>query len=1728
MIPFFTCASIHVAAILAAVIVPSVADDAAAGFLPATPPNTLLADGKALPEKPGSIGWTWQAEEGNGGLWIGRANSPVSPQSLMVKASGLEAGALYEVFAYFWDEEYPSNPHDSIQLGLSLATLHPFAGPRPDDLIQKEPWLITPGYKTGEAIGWIATVESRERLPDLTHLKVSWGTCHLIRARLGYSRAGKDGTLPVFFSINLATRSPGTARMDGIALRRAADPAPPEDGRKPGNQLHLAVRAGDTVTMRREIEAGADVNGLDEENLTPLFHAAASGNGDLVRMLLDHGAKPELPGQSVAPLTAAATAADLQMIGMLLERGARVPTSPSWDRGALPVELDPRLVHPLVAAIRSGSVPSLKMLLAANPEISLLRFEADLQSHSAGPRPELQPMFQAGDAMLSMDWEMAAFLIDNGAAITCRNYAHYTSPEGLMLADAVHTWPDSRLLVEAMLRRGEQAVTKTRSTSDDALNTAALHGHAELVRRFLPQHGDFTPYYWNGLLENALSSGNEEVVAMIRERFPEAKRMQWIPPEKDGDTPELEGSAKRWFLPRTSPPPDAEKQQAEGKHVLAVVAAPDAKGTGDLLAAQASRSAAWQVVDREQLETALAEDRFSKPWADGAHRLSEIGDQLQADCMIVVSAIRGGGETIHRFEVVAVNTGLEIHREHFGNDAFADPKEIEGLLDRSAHALALAGANTRHEAVTLLTFSAQGRTNNPLAATGLLRAAIQHEVDSTPGLISLSRAQSARLMEEQALGGKDSVWGAAHMVEGAMETREDGNIVVKLRLETLKAGGNSVRTDAESIGKPTEIAQTAVAAWKKLVEASGNQIRIPAGVPDDPNRALAEGRRLVREADWLHAIYADPSTYLPLIESAIALGVPARDTILIDLDARFRKFFFLGPEDSKAGQHPQERNTTSLQYLHRKFESHSYEQTTRARWDQLAQHLPAARELLHQTSWYLEQLGPEGLDGGTDLWQDYKPYKSNEIWYAIQALSMARCVIYPAHVTEQVRAEFEAFSEDLDVLTRRYFALLKTLPEPDFYRYYPQVTHPHLFKHNPALAEGMVEMAASGACPALLMRLWDNSNDQFQWMLPCRELARKMLARIGDDPSPRLRIARADLECFLADAGGRPAAIRTLVETWARLRWQLAPSREVSTTILASEGIINQCTTSWRFDWRQDTTSLEHNGSLLPSVLLSTSPAPDFRIRFSTYHKLFPMINSREAWGRTKAGGNIDTFRASIGAYDQWELARLKSESSPQRKVNGRPSRNVTSSFGAPPIPMTKPAAKILHSLIFGAGKINQPKERAKDPPATKPQPAPLEANLLADLRTDSSPGTFIWPLVDRSDPSLLWMFYFPSAGDDIRVRRPEGGDLANYGHRCKAPWLLGINCRDGSLTRKIDLHASVGQAYGIDLSNRTCEVWKMALDQTNDRILTAVGWHDPGYASNKMGSIIIDKNTGKAHPIPGNPEIDEGEGDVSLDLWDRDNGVAAAGDHFFFLDRASMSKGSAVEEVRSEALAVFQVFPDLSVKPLTVMGRRPELTPFDAQNRAPISITAHDERLMVIHPSTIAEYDPVAAEWSITASLPSEKPGKKHTNTVADAQYWEYLRAINELRMNGQSTGWIAVSWAQIPGVLPFASREKGRRDIPIQTLIPEAFLTKTFATEEIRAQDGGRSHNKTRFQDHVRFKKPCVVVLAQTESDLILGIQNGPFYGWTYPSRNTHHLPFLWKVSKQDILRILREEAP
>ena len=129
------------------------------------------------------------------------------------------------------------------------------------------------------------------------------------------------------------------------------------------------------------------------------------------------------------------------------------------------------------------------------------------------------------------------------------------------------------------------------------------------------------------------------------------------------------------------------------------------------------------------------------------------------------------------------------------------------------------------------------------------------------------------------------------------------NIKVTLRLETFK-NGTTVKTDVEASGMASKLPEIAAAAWGKLLTKSGLADDGSKAPSADPARSLQEGRRLMREADWLHAMKADPATYLPLIESAIALGIPSKESILIHLDGCFREVLSLRSEQESSWTPP--------------------------------------------------------------------------------------------------------------------------------------------------------------------------------------------------------------------------------------------------------------------------------------------------------------------------------------------------------------------------------------------------------------------------------------------------------------------------------------------------------------------------------------------------------------------------------------------------------------------------------------------------------------------------------------------------------------------------------------------------------------------------------------------------------------------------------------------------------
>ena len=97
------------------------------------------------------------------------------------------------------------------------------------------------------------------------------------------------------------------------------------------SRICTAAWKGEVDLLRDYIAAGNDINLVDETwSGSPLHQAAAAGNRDIVRMLLDAGAKVNLNCKGWTALHAAAWHGDREVVEMLLSAGAEIDMAQSW------------------------------------------------------------------------------------------------------------------------------------------------------------------------------------------------------------------------------------------------------------------------------------------------------------------------------------------------------------------------------------------------------------------------------------------------------------------------------------------------------------------------------------------------------------------------------------------------------------------------------------------------------------------------------------------------------------------------------------------------------------------------------------------------------------------------------------------------------------------------------------------------------------------------------------------------------------------------------------------------------------------------------------------------------------------------------------------------------------------------------------------------------------------------------------------------------------------------------------------------------------------------------------------------------------------------------------------------------------------------------------------------------------------------------------------------------
>lgn len=245
----------------------------------------------------------------------------------------------------------------------------------------------------------------------------------------------------------------GDAAFVRFVLARGAD----KDAKD--NEGHTAVyeaaKAGHAEVLRELLSAGAAADVRTEKHKwTPLGQAARLNRFACVKMLLDHGADPNLKGHfDHAPLAEAAHHGNLGIVELLLDHGADIETTAG------------RGYRPLAIAAHQGKDDVVKLLVTRGANIEAIGF-SDIKADFS-----FTALIRAAQYGRS---STVAVLAELGADVNARDNDDRTA---LTLA----TWENHKETVAMLIQKGANINARSNGGMT-ALHNAAMRGHVEVAR----------------------------------------------------------------------------------------------------------------------------------------------------------------------------------------------------------------------------------------------------------------------------------------------------------------------------------------------------------------------------------------------------------------------------------------------------------------------------------------------------------------------------------------------------------------------------------------------------------------------------------------------------------------------------------------------------------------------------------------------------------------------------------------------------------------------------------------------------------------------------------------------------------------------------------------------------------------------------------------------------------------------------------------------------------------------------------------------------------------------------------------------------------------------------------------------------------------------------------------------------------------------------------------------
>ena len=306
--------------------------------------------------------------------------------------------------------------------------------------------------------------------------------------------------------------------------------------------LNWAVKNGDFATARALLAVGADPNYEDNFLSTPLHHAVHNNRGDLVVILLDSGAKPNIVSFGFTPLHIAVLNNRRDIVELLLDHKADI-NARTVNGEQTPLDLavmqrnltiarllvergaQLRNAGPLLMAATSGSTGIARLLLTSGADPSARDDDGttalDIAVHR-GNREIVQLLLDSGakasaellgDAVLKRQKDILETLLRNGADVNIRLPAGSTP-----LHDAALKGYDE--IVILLLAHGANVDIRNASGATP-LHDAALAGKAGVVAILLAHGADINARETESgttALYAAATLGREDVVALLLDR----------------------------------------------------------------------------------------------------------------------------------------------------------------------------------------------------------------------------------------------------------------------------------------------------------------------------------------------------------------------------------------------------------------------------------------------------------------------------------------------------------------------------------------------------------------------------------------------------------------------------------------------------------------------------------------------------------------------------------------------------------------------------------------------------------------------------------------------------------------------------------------------------------------------------------------------------------------------------------------------------------------------------------------------------------------------------------------------------------------------------------------------------------------------------------------------------------------------------------------------------------